>query len=74
MKLKIGLAISILLATATDTAHAQGGQRGAPQAPQTARAAAPFDLTGYWVSIVSEDSEMAHGYACEGRLRERSTQ
>jgi hypothetical protein len=26
-----------------------------PQAPPTARAQAPVDLTGYWVSIVSED-------------------
>jgi len=33
-----------------------GGERGAaPQAPRTPRAAAPFDMTGYWVSIVSED-------------------
>ena len=31
----------------------RGGGRG--QAAQTARAAAPFDLTGYWVSIVTED-------------------
>src|SRR5437667_4337458 len=41
---------------------AQGGaapQRGAPpaaaQAPQTPKAAAPIDLTGYWVSVVTED-------------------
>jgi hypothetical protein len=35
---------------------AQGG-RGGPggQGPQTARAAAPIDLTGYWVSVVTED-------------------
>ncbi|HYR42664.1 MAG TPA: hypothetical protein VER98_06560, partial [Terriglobia bacterium] len=33
-----------------------GGQRGqAPQAPPAPRAAAPIDLTGYWVSIVTED-------------------
>jgi hypothetical protein len=31
-----------------------GGGRGA-QSLQSARAAAPIDLTGYWVSIVSED-------------------
>src|SRR5438094_8731542 len=32
------------------------GQRGeAPQPPQTPRAMAPIDLTGYWVSIVTED-------------------
>ena len=32
------------------------GQRGGPpQAPPTAKAAAPIDLTGYWASVVSED-------------------
>lgn len=30
-------------------------QRGAPQPPRTPRAAAPIDLTGYWVSIVTQD-------------------
>src|SRR5262245_56232642 len=33
--------------------HAQRGGRGGP--PQTGRAAAPFDLTGYWVSVINED-------------------
>src|SRR5579864_5506495 len=35
--------------------HAQGrgGQGGQP--PATAQAAAPVDLTGYWVSVVTED-------------------
>src|SRR5215510_11408499 len=35
----------------------QGGGRGGGrgQAPQTPRAAAPFDMTGYWVAIVTED-------------------
>jgi hypothetical protein len=32
----------------------QAPQRG-QQAPPTAQASAPFDLTGYWVSIVNED-------------------
>ena len=35
-----------------------GGGRGAgrgPQTPQTPKSAAPIDLTGYWVSIVTED-------------------
>jgi hypothetical protein len=35
-----------------------GGQRGGPGGPppaQAAKAAAPVDLTGYWVSIVTED-------------------
>jgi hypothetical protein len=30
-------------------------QRGAPPAPANARQAAPIDLTGYWVSVVTED-------------------
>jgi hypothetical protein len=35
---------------------AQGRGRGAgPAPPQTASAAAPVDLTGYWVSVVTED-------------------
>jgi hypothetical protein len=34
-----------------------GAQRGnpQPQPPRAPRAAAPFDLTGYWVSIVTQD-------------------
>jgi hypothetical protein len=35
------------------SASAEAAQRG--QAPQPARAIAPIDLTGYWVSVVSED-------------------
>jgi hypothetical protein len=35
-------------------AHAQRGG-GAPQPPRAPRAAAPIDLTGYWVSIVTQD-------------------
>jgi hypothetical protein len=43
----------------TADAHAQGGPppaggRGA-QPPRTAKAAAPVDVTGYWVSVVTED-------------------
>jgi hypothetical protein len=34
--------------------HAQRGG-GAPQPPRAPRAAAPIDLTGYWVSIVTQD-------------------
>src|SRR5262245_34443486 len=30
-------------------------QRGAPQPPRPARELAPIELTGYWVSVVSED-------------------
>jgi hypothetical protein len=35
--------------------HAQRGGRGGPAAPPTPRAAAPFDLTGQWVSLITED-------------------
>src|SRR5688500_732313 len=45
------LMTALLLAPAV--ALAQG--RGGAQAPQTGRAAAPVDLTGNWVSGVSED-------------------
>ena len=35
-------------------AQQPGGGRGQP-APPSPRAAAPIDLTGYWVSVVNED-------------------
>ncbi len=42
------------LSVAQTGLHAQGrGGRGGP--PQTPKAGAPIDLTGYWVSIVTED-------------------
>jgi hypothetical protein len=43
----------VLLATSSVLAQARGGGRGG--APPTPRAAAPFDMTGYWVSVVGED-------------------
>jgi hypothetical protein len=47
------LALFALLAVA---AAAQRGRGGAPPGPPpTPRAAAPFDLTGNWVSVVTED-------------------
>ena len=50
-----GLALVALLG-----ADVSAGQRGAqppaqPQQPRTAKSAAPIDLTGYWVSVVTED-------------------
>ena len=42
-----------MIVAVTSNVYAQ--ERGAPPAPPTAKAAAPFDMTGYWVSIVSED-------------------
>src|SRR5207302_9510679 len=49
--------VALLLAVPVGM-FAQGGQGrggGAPAAPAAAKAAAPVDLTGYWVSIVTED-------------------
>src|SRR5262249_48080238 len=43
----------LFLATALPLQAVQRGGQG--QAPQTARAAARIDLSGYWVSVVSED-------------------
>jgi len=44
-----------MLVAFTVLAEAQRGGRGAPPAPPTARAAAPFDITGQWVSLITED-------------------
>ena len=43
-----------ILTAATVCAQAQG-RGGAGRGPQTPQATAPVDLTGYWVSIVTED-------------------
>jgi hypothetical protein len=53
-KLSFCLAAALLLATAA-SAPAQGPGRGAAAGAPSARASAPVDLTGYWVSIVTED-------------------
>jgi hypothetical protein len=53
MKRSIFIAAIVLLLMPS-AAHAQGrGNRGGP--PQAAKQAAPIDLTGYWVSVVTED-------------------
>ena len=44
---------TIVLGVLLPTAFAQGGRRGA--APTTAKSSAPMDLTGYWVSIVTQN-------------------
>ena len=46
------VAVSALLALLCGGADAQRGGAGAPQTP---KAAAPIDLSGYWVAVVSED-------------------
>jgi hypothetical protein len=50
------LAAALSLAAAAATAQGRGGQpQQPPPPPPTPRAAAPIDITGYWVSIVNED-------------------
>src|SRR6202035_1341663 len=50
------LLASIMTALLSVNVYAQGRGRGdAPRAPQTPKAAAPIDITGYWVSIITED-------------------
>src|SRR5271170_4632340 len=49
----IMLAIALPLAALPLAAQPPGGGRGGP--PPNPKAAAPIDLTGYWVSIVTED-------------------
>ena len=44
-----------LLCALPGSIFAQGGRGGPPPAPLTPKANAPEDITGYWVSIVTED-------------------
>ena len=49
-------AVAVLLATLLGAANMRGQRGGPPQPPpSSSRAAAPVDLTGYWVSLVTED-------------------
>jgi hypothetical protein len=50
--LAIVLGLAVLVSSTT---HAQAPAPAKPEAPKTARQAAPIDLTGNWVSVVSED-------------------
>jgi hypothetical protein len=49
------LAVGAMLVAAGLTAHAQGGRGQGPGAAATPRAGAPIDLTGYWVSMITDD-------------------
>ena len=53
-KIVIVSALSMALAAVVSGQQRGGGGRGNQPAP-TAQASAPIDLTGYWVSVVSED-------------------
>src|SRR5437870_6319260 len=46
--------LALLIAPFAMSAHAQRG-RGGPAPATTAKQQAPIDLTGYWVSVVTED-------------------
>jgi hypothetical protein len=48
----VALVIAIVCGAAADTAAQRGGP---PQPPGSAKSAAPIDLTGQWVSVISED-------------------
>lgn len=49
------LAMAIIAAAGRPEVSAQGRGRGGQQPPASPRAAAPIDLTGYWVSVITED-------------------
>src|SRR5262245_10473465 len=52
--LAVWMAASIMAAGLAPL-HAQRGAGAAPQPPQPPRQRAPIDLTGYWVSLITED-------------------
>src|SRR5471030_165479 len=52
--MRVFVALAIALALAPIALHAQRGGRGRG-APAAAREGAAIDLTGYWVSVISED-------------------
>jgi len=53
---KVSWVVGAVLSLAPAGLWAQGdAPGGAPRTPPTAKAGAPIDLTGYWVSLVTED-------------------
>jgi len=53
--MKFGFRVSLLITGIAGLGAGASAQFGPPGPPPTARAAAPEDLTGYWVSLVTED-------------------
>ena len=49
------LAFALAAATSINAAQQAPAPAAAPAAPQTAKSAAPIDLTGNWVAIITED-------------------
>ena len=54
MRIRNTLLVVMVVAPALAAAQGRGGG-GAPAAPADPRAAAPIDITGYWVSLVTDD-------------------
>jgi hypothetical protein len=52
---KLSLFLAGMLAMQTGLHAQRGGGGGAAPQPQTPKVAAPIDVTGYWVSVVTED-------------------
>ncbi len=48
-------ALAVLFAAGLSPAAFAQGRGGAPQPPKSPKDAAPIDVTGYWVSIITED-------------------
>ena len=55
MPYRISILAFVILVALTASVSAQRGRGGGPPPARTAQAAAPIDLTGYWVSVVTED-------------------
>src|SRR5207249_7590937 len=49
------IVLMILLAATSLHAQGRGGRGGAQQPPPTAKAGAPIEITGHWVSLVTQD-------------------
>jgi hypothetical protein len=49
------VAAAMLILTIAALSRTEAAQQPAPQPPRSGREVAPIDLTGYWVSVVSED-------------------
>ncbi len=55
MKTMVFGLMALLLVEGSALAQGRGGRGGPPAPPAAPKAAAPIDLTGYWVSVVTED-------------------
>jgi len=54
-RLAVALVAGLAAFSAYPNAQGRGGQPAAAAQPPSPRDSAPIDLTGYWVSIVTED-------------------